>query len=122
MPFYESTFIARQDISVQDVEKLTQQFSKHITDGGGKVVKHEYWGLRDLAYEINKNRKGHYVMLGLDTEPAALKEMERNIGLHEDVIRNVTFNVEQLDEDQSPMLQSRSDKDDRYDDAASDDF
>ncbi len=70
MPLYESTFITRQDLSRQDVTKLTESMSAIVAQGGGKVVKDEYWGLRNLAYKINKSRKGHYVMLAIDS-PAA---------------------------------------------------
>jgi small subunit ribosomal protein S6 len=108
MPLYESTFIARQDISSNDVEKLTENFSKVITDNGGKIVKTESWGLRNLAYIVNKNRKGHYVMLSIDAPYDALKEMERRMKLNEDVLRTVTFKVEELDSEPSSMMNTRS--------------
>jgi len=104
MPLYESTFIARQDLSQNEVEKLTAAFSKVITDNNGSVVNTEYWGLRNLAYIIEKNRKGHYVMLAIDAPHEAVKEMERRIGLNEDVIRNLTFRVDGFSEGQSPMM------------------
>ena len=108
MPLYESTFVVRQDVSRNDVTKLTDSFSEIVKQNGGKVVKSEYWGLRNLAYKINKNRKGHYVMLGLDAEHAAVKELERNIRLHEDVIRNLTVSVDSIEEGPSVMLQKTS--------------
>lgn len=94
MPLYESTFIVRQDAQKSDVSKLADQLAKIITDQKGKVVKNEYWGLRTLAYIINKNRKGHYVHLALDAEPAAVKELERKAGLDENIIRQLTVRVE----------------------------
>lgn len=109
MPLYESTFIARQDLSRQDISKLTEGASAIIAQGGGKVVKDEYWGLRSLAYKINKSRKGHYVMLSIDAPAAAVKEMERNLGHNEDVVRQLTIRVDALEEGPSAMLQqSRS--------------
>lgn len=104
MPLYESTFIARQDISPQDVEKITEQFTKVLTENGGKVVKKESWGLRNLAYHIRKNRKGHYVMLAIDAPAAAVKELERKYKLSEDVIRNLTVKVSNISKDPSPIL------------------
>ena len=89
MPLYETVIIARQDISTQQVETLTENMSSFITDGGGKVAKVENWGLRNLAYKIKKNRKGHYVLLNLDTPVDAMKEMERNLRLNEDVLRHM---------------------------------
>lgn len=106
MAQYENTFITRQDMSKQDVTKLADDFSTIITKNGGKVVKNEYWGLRNLAYKINKSRKGHYVMLGLDAPAAAVKELERNLGINEDVIRSLTVRVEALEEGPSVMMNS----------------
>ena len=114
MPLYESTFIARQDLSKQDVTKLADGFSSIIQQGGGKVVKNEYWGLRSLAYKINKSRKGHYVMLGIDAPATALKEMERNLRINEDVIRNLTIRVEQMEEGPSAMLQQSRSREEGY--------
>jgi small subunit ribosomal protein S6 len=112
MALYESTFIARRDISAQDVTKLTEQFSTIVTSNGGKVVKSEYWGLRNMAYKVKKNKKGHYVMLGLDAPSAAVKEMERNMRLNEDVIRNLTIRVEEIEKEQSaPLKESTRDYD-----------
>ena len=108
MPLYETVFIARQDISTQQVETLTEEMSKFITEGGGQVAKVENWGLRNLAYKVKKNRKGHYVLLNLDAPIAAVKEMERNLLLNEDVLRHMTLRVEELEEGDSVMLQSKS--------------
>lgn len=110
MPFYETTFITRQDLSKQDVTKLTETFSGFITANGGKVVKTEYWGLRPLAYRINKNRKGHYTLIASDAPPAALKEMERNMGINEEVMRVLTVRVEEISEQPSALLNNRSEE------------
>ncbi len=108
MAFYECTFVARADFSKADVEKLTATFSKIVTDNKGTVIKTEYWGLRTLAYKINKMSKGHYTMLGIEASPAALKELERNIGINEDVIRTMTVRVEKMDATPTVMLQQKS--------------
>jgi small subunit ribosomal protein S6 len=108
MAFYECTFVTRSDLSRADVQKITDTFSKIITDAKGTVVKAEYWGLRTLAYKINKMAKGHYTMLGLDASPEALKELERNIGINEDVIRHLTVRVESMDATPTVMLQQKS--------------
>ena len=109
MPLYESTFIVRQDMSLNDVEKLTENFSKIITDNGGQVAYTEYWGLRNLSYIINKNKKGHYVMFSLDAPSSAVDEMERLMRLNEDVLRNATFKVESLITEASHMMKGSSD-------------
>ena len=108
MPLYETVIIARQDISTQQVEALTEQMSEFITDGGGTVAKVEHWGLRNLAYKVKKNRKGHYVLLNLDAPIPAVKEMERNLLLSEDILRHMTLRVEELEEGDSVMMQSKS--------------
>ena len=108
MAFYECTFVVRSDLSKADVEKLTATYSKIITDNGGSIVKTEYWGLRTLAYKINKMAKGHYTMLGLDCPVVALKELERNMGINEDVIRTLVVRVDAMDATPTVMLQQKS--------------
>ena len=110
MPFYETVFIARQDLSPAQVEDLTKSFCKIITDGGGKVHKTESWGLKSLSYRIKKNRKGHYVLIETDTPPAALHELERNLRLNEDILRYLTVREDALSKGPSVQM-SRGDRD-----------
>jgi small subunit ribosomal protein S6 len=104
MPLYECVFIIRQDIPAAQVETLTAGFADIVAKNGGKVQKTEQWGLRTLAYRINKNRKGHYALFNLDAPPAAVAELERNMRLHEDVLRFLTVRVEQLEEGPSAIM------------------
>ena len=113
MPLYETVFIARQDISGPQVDALADQFTTIVAEQGGEVKKRESWGLRNLAFRIKKNRKGHYVLFNLDAPPAAVAEMERNMRLNEDVLRYLTIRVDQLEEAPSVMLQNRGRGDDR---------
>ncbi len=108
MNHYEVTFVVRPDMAKNDVQKLTDALSKIITDNGGSVVKAEYWGIRTLAYRIQKVNKGHYTMLGLTTPYAALAELERNISINEDIIRTLTVKVDSMDATPSVMLQQKS--------------
>lgn len=117
MPLYESTFITRQDMSKQDVTRLTDQFADIIAKEGGKVVKTEYWGLRNLAYKIKKNRKGHYSMLALDAPASAVKEMERNMRINEEVVRTLTVKVDAISEEPSAILNTRGSREEGYGDA-----
>jgi len=107
MPFYENVFIARQDVSAAQVEALAEQFTGILAAQGGTVRNREYWGLKGLAYRIKKNRKGHYVLMNIEAPAAAVIEMERNMGLHEDVLRHLTVRVDALEEGPSAMMQSR---------------
>jgi small subunit ribosomal protein S6 len=113
VPYYECVFITRQDIATPQVEALTDYFAKVIDENGGTVAKREYWGLRSLAYRIRKNRKGHYMLLNIDAPPAAVLEMERQMRLSEDVVRQLTVRVEELQEGPSAIMQSRASRDDR---------
>ncbi len=113
MPLYECVFIARQDISSNQVEGLVGQFTGIIEENGGQVAKTEMWGLRNLAYRIKKNRKGHYALLNLDAPAAAVHEMERNMRINEDVIRYLTIRVDELEEGPSIVIQSKHSRDDR---------
>ena len=114
MPFYETVFIARNDVTQQQVEGIADAIAIQLdtdngTEPGVTVKKREYWGLRSLAYRINKNRKGHYLLLGIDSKPAAVKEMERQLGLNEDVLRFMTIRVDEIDEAPSAVLARKSD-------------
>jgi small subunit ribosomal protein S6 len=113
VPLYESVYIARPDISATQVEALTADMTKILEENGGKVTKDEYWGLKSLAYRIKKNRKGHYSLLNIDCPPAALSEMERNMRIHEDVLRYMSIRVDEHEEEPSVMMQSKSSRDDR---------
>jgi small subunit ribosomal protein S6 len=114
MPLYENVFIARQDVTAAQVEALTEQFAGIVTAQGGNVTKREYWGLKSLSYRVRKNRKGHYTLLNIDAPAAAVIEMERQMRLHEDVLRQLTVRVDALEEGPSAMLQSKGrDRDDR---------
>jgi small subunit ribosomal protein S6 len=113
MPFYENVFIARQDISAAQVEALADTFTGIVTAQGGQVTKREYWGLRNLAYRIKKNRKGHYILFNLDAPPPAVNELERNMRINEDVLRYITVRVEALEEGPSAVMQNRGRGDER---------
>ncbi|MBI0433747.1 30S ribosomal protein S6 [Roseomonas sp. KE0001] len=109
MPLYETVLIARNDLTQQQVEAITDQVAGVVTEAGGEVKKREYWGLRGLAYRIKKNRKGHYMLLGLDCPAAAEQEVARQLGLNEDVLRHMTLRVETIDEAPSAILAKRGD-------------
>jgi small subunit ribosomal protein S6 len=113
MPFYENVFIARQDISATQADALAETYSNVIAEHGGKVTKKENWGLRNIAYRIKKNRKGHYVLLNIDAPPAAVLEMERQMRISEDVLRYLTTRVEELEEGPSAMMRRSRDDDER---------
>jgi small subunit ribosomal protein S6 len=113
MPAYEHTLIARPDLSSQQAQALAETFGQLVTEQGGQVTKSEYWGLRNLAYRVKKNRKGHYLHLNIDAPAAALTELERTERYHEDVVRYLTVKVEKLEEGPSAVMQMRSSRDDR---------
>jgi len=115
MPNYEHVFLARQDVTSQQVEALTAQFKGVIEANGGSVGKNEYWGVKSLQYRIKKNRKAHFSLLNITAPPAAVAEMERQMAISEDVIRFMTISVEVHEEEPSAMLR-KSDRDDRRDD------
>ncbi len=113
MSLYECVFITRQDIAQPQVDALADQFAGIISAGGGEVKKREYWGLRNITFRIKKNRKGHYMLFNIDGPFTAVKEMERQMGINEDVLRFLTVRVEELEEGPSAVLQSRNQRDDR---------
>ena len=113
MPLYEHVMIARQDLSNAQAEGLVEHFSSVLSDNGGSVVDSEYWGVKTMAYKINKNRKGHYAFLRTDAPATAVQEMERLARLHDDVMRVLTIKVDAHEEGPSAQMQKRDDRDDR---------
>ena len=113
MALYEHTFIARQDLSNAQAESLIEHFGAVLTDNGGKVVENEYWGLKTMAYKINKNRKGHYAFFRTDAPAPAVAEMERLMRLHEDVMRVLTIKVDEHEEGPSVVIQAKNSRDER---------
>jgi small subunit ribosomal protein S6 len=113
MSLYETTVISRQDISTAQVDALNDAITAIVVERGGEVKKREYWGLRTLAFRIKKNRKAHYTLFNIDAPPAAITEMERTMGINEDVLRFMTIRVDELEEGPSAVMQSRGRSDDR---------
>jgi len=109
MPLYECVLIARNDVTQQQVEAVADNVATQLETDGGTIQKREYWGLRSLAYRIKKNRKGHYMLLGLNAPPASVGEIERQLRLNEDVLRFMTIRVDELDDQPSAILARKSD-------------
>jgi small subunit ribosomal protein S6 len=107
MALYEHVFLARQDVSGQRVDELVEQFKGILETGGGTVGKSEYWGLKSLTFRINKNRKAHYTLMNIDAPHTAVAEMERQMGINEDVLRFLTVCVEELDDEPSVQMQKK---------------
>ena len=114
MPLYEHIFLARQDVTAQQVETMVDQFKGVIESNGGKVDKTEMWGVKSLAFRIKKNRKAHFTLFNLDAPAPAVAEMERQMRINEDVLRFMTVRVDALEAEPSVMMQKR-DRDERKD-------
>ncbi len=109
MPIYETVFIARQDLSEAHVKDLSKKYQDVLTANKGKILKEENWGLRTLAYRMNKNRKGYYVLIEADTTSEAVIEMKRLMGIDEDIIRSQILKLEEPSKEPSPTINSRDD-------------
>ena len=114
MAFYESVVIARPELTETQVDNLINDLSDIITKDGGKVVKKEQWGLRSFAYKINKNKKGHYFMLNLDSSPTIIFEYERQMRINEDIIRFLTIKIDKIDENPSILSNENSKPTEEY--------
>ena len=110
MPLYEHVYLARQDVTTQQVEELTAQFKGVIEQLGGTVAKTEYWGVKSLSYRLRKNRKAHFTLLNVDAPPAAITEVERQERLNEDVLRYLTVRVDEHEAGPSAMMR-KADRD-----------
>ena len=111
MALYEHVYMARQDVTAQQVETLTEGFKATVEGLGGTFAKTEYWGVKSLAYRIKKNRKAHFTLLNIDAPSAAIKEMERQMGLNEDILRFITIRMEEHEDGPSAMMRKRDDDD-----------
>lgn len=112
MPLYETVVIARQDLATAQVDELNASVQSKITELGGKPAKLESWGLRNLAYKIDKNRKGHYTLFQFDAPPTAVQELERTMRLNEDVLRYLTTKIDAIDETPSAILRQPEERED----------
>ena len=110
MALYESVIIGRQDLTPGQFETLLEKFVEVIQSFKGEIKKRENWGIRNLAYKINKNRKGHYTLLNIDGPPEAIQEYERLMRLDEDVIRFLTIKIKSVNEKPSPLMVNKPDK------------
>ena len=110
MALYESVIIGRQDLTPNQFEEIVEEFIKIIESFKGVIKKRENWGLRNLAYKINKNRKGHYILLNIDSSSDAIVEYERLMRLNEDIIRFLTIGVSSVDEKSSPLMNNKPDR------------
>ena len=108
MPLYEHVYLARQDITTQQVEAINNTIEELIKKDGGSIDKVEYWGLRQLAYKIKKNRKAHYTLMNINAPSDTLKELDRQISLNENVLRHLTVKVDKFEETPSVMMGSKS--------------
>jgi small subunit ribosomal protein S6 len=115
MALYEHVFLARQDLSQQQVDALVEQYKGVIEANGGTVGRVENWGLKSLTYRVKKNRKAYYTLMDLNAPSAALNEMERQMGLSEDVLRFLTIKVEKHEDGPSAMMQKREERSERGD-------
>jgi small subunit ribosomal protein S6 len=125
MTFYECVYIARQELTTAQTEQLSDDLAQLITRNAGEVKNREYWGLKNLAYKIRKNRKGHYTLFHIEAPSSAILELERNMGLNEDILRYLTIKLDEIPEGQTVMMQvkperaersRRPDRDDPYGD------
>ena len=114
MALYESVIITRPELSLSQVDSLISQLSEIITSNTGDIKKKEYWGLRTLAYKIKKNKKGHYSMINIDSEPSAIFEFERQMRINEDILRFLTIKIDKIDPNPSILNFNRNDSDEKY--------
>jgi len=105
--YYETVFIVNPDVSQENTQILTDSLVKRVEKASGRIVKREYWGSRPLAYQIAKRKRGHYVLLVTDGEPAAVAALEQALRLEEHILRFLTARLTELSETPSPLMRRR---------------
>lgn len=118
MAYYESVFVLRQDLTPAQVNDSVKKYEAIIQEGNGKITKTENWGLRNLAYVIKKNKKGHYILFQMDCPIEAMKELDRKLGLDEDVIRHMILRIAELTKEPSPIMNQKDDGRQSFDEAS----
>ncbi|GHM58634.1 MAG: 30S ribosomal protein S6 [Candidatus Mesenet longicola] len=106
---YEFTFIANQSLVQNEVGGLIQELESILVKNEAELVKHEYWGLLDFAYLIDRMARGHYCMLNIFSSPSTMNEFERKVKLNEDIIRYLCIKVDKFHENDSFMIQTNND-------------
>ena len=110
MAYYESVLVFRQDLTEPQVKEKAAKFTQIIKELGGDVKSTEFWGLKNLAYVIRKNRKAHYVMLNIELPGNQITELERRSRIDEDVIRFLNVRVEELSKAPSIMMKKNTEE------------
>ena len=110
MSLYEHVVISRPDISSGQVEEFVQNLARKVENAGGTVEGAEYWGLRNLAYRMNKNRKAHYSLLKINAHSDVIHEIERQHRINEDILRYMSIRVDEVSEDPSPIMKKREER------------
>ena len=87
MRHYELMVILDPDLEERTVAPSLDKFLNVVRKGGGTVEKVDVWGLRRLAYDINKKSEGIYAVVDMTAEPAVAQELDRQLGLNESVLR-----------------------------------
>ncbi|HWE48202.1 MAG TPA: 30S ribosomal protein S6 [Bryobacteraceae bacterium] len=95
MRIYENLFIVKPDATEEEIDGLVDQMSKNVTAAGGTIDKVDKWGKRRLAYKIDKNREGHYILMQFSAEPSVVKEFERRLRVQDAVIKFLTVRIDE---------------------------
>lgn len=106
MPFYEMIYVARPNLTPSEVDSITKKFKDVLKKQGGEIASTEYWGLRDLAYKIKKNKRGHYILMNIDSPYPAVAELERVMGFNENLLRTAIFKLDALPTKPSDLMVS----------------
>ena len=110
---YEHTIIARQDVSPAQIKQLIEKYSKIVENLDGNIVKTENWGLLDLSYIINKNKKGNYIHFKIKGESKIISELEKNEKIDKNLLKYMTIKVKKFDLDTEYFSNKEKNQDSR---------
>ena len=92
---YEELFILRPDITEEEVGPIVDQLRGVLTAAGGTIDKEERWGVRKLAYRIEKRAEGYYILLQFTAPAAAVRELERRLRVNDAVLKYLTVRIDE---------------------------
>ena len=95
MRIYEELFIVRPDAPEEEIDQLIEQLTTYIANQGGNVDKVDKWGVRKLAYRVQKRTEGFYVLLQFVAKPETVKELERRLRVSDQVLKFLTVRIDE---------------------------
>lgn len=95
MRIYEELFIVKPDAAEEEIDQIVEQFTNVVVSGGGSIDKVDKWGVRKLAYRVDKRSEGYYILVQFSSSPVTVKEVERRLRVSDWVLKFLTVRIDE---------------------------